>query len=177
MTELELIQGCVREDKHCQKLLFDKFAGRFMTICLRYGRTQEEAEDMLQEAFINIFKNIKKFRHEGSFEGWMCRIVVNACLIQLRNNKVNIVADEYNIQIHTNEPYSYDSISEAELLKLINALPTGYKIVFNLFVIEGYTHEEIAKMLQIQTSTSRTQLVKARRILQQQIIELQKIAV
>jgi RNA polymerase sigma factor (sigma-70 family) len=177
LTELELIQGCVREDRHCQKYLFDKFAGRFMTICLRYGRSKGEAEDMLQEGFINIFNNIQRFRNEGAFEGWLTKVIVNSCLYVLRSKKVNLVSNEEGFEVASSEPYSYETISETELLKLINTLPTGYKVVFNLYVIEGYSHEEIAALLNIKESTSRSQLVKARRILQKQIIELQKIAV
>ncbi len=178
MTEQELIEGCIRRDRLYQKLLFDKFSGRFMTLCLRYANDQMEAEDMMQEGFIAIFNNIDKFKNEGAFEGWLCKIVVSACLKVVRKRKMDFVSeDDMHTQIASNEPYTYDTISENDLLKLINALPTGYKIVFNMSVIEGYSHEEIAAMLNIQTATSRSQLVKARKMLQQQILELQKIAV
>ncbi|MCX6208459.1 MAG: sigma-70 family RNA polymerase sigma factor [Bacteroidetes bacterium] len=178
MTEQELIQGCIRLDRLYQKLLFDKFSGRFMTLCLRYANDQMEAEDMMQEGFIAIFNNIDKFKNEGVFEGWMSKIVVSACLKVVRKRRVDIVSeDDIHMQIMSNDPYTYDTINENDLLKLINALPTGYKIVFNMSVIEGYSHEEIASLLNIQPATSRSQLVKARKMLQQQIIQLQKIAV
>lgn len=147
-----------------------------MTLCLRYANDQMEAEDMMQEGFIAIFKNIDSYKYQGAFEGWLCKIMVSACLKVIRRRKMNIVSED-EIQIAGTEAYTYDSISEKDLLKLINALPTGYKIVFNMSVIEGYSHEEIATMLNIQAATSRSQLVKARKMLQQQIIELQKIAV
>jgi RNA polymerase sigma factor (sigma-70 family) len=177
LTEQELIQGCVRHDRQCQKLLFDKFSGRFMTTCLRYANNHSDAEDMMQESFMNIFISINTFRNQGAFEGWLTKVVVHSCLHYLREKNLNIVADENSIQIPVEDKFSYETISEAELLKLINNLPAGYRVVFNLFVIEGYNHEEIGKLLNIQASTSRTQLVKARKMLQQQIINLQKIAV
>lgn len=150
-----------------------------MTICLRYANCQEEAEDMMQEGFLSIFTSITQFKGDGAFEGWLYKIMVNACLRVIRKKRIEITSStsETDLQYVSIEAYTYSSIAEADLLKLINALPTGYKLVFNLSIIEGYSHEEIAELLQIQPSTSRSQLVKARKLLQQQIIELQKIAV
>ncbi len=149
-----------------------------MVVCLRYATDEMEAEDMLQDGFVRIFAYLHQFKFEGSFEGWMRRIVVNAALKKLQKKKV--VFDE--ITENKQEAVSinasaYSNLGEEVILKLINELPEGYKIVFNLNVIEGYSHEEIAEMLGVQASTSRSQLVKARKMLQQKIIELQKIAV
>jgi len=136
-----------------------------------------EAEDLLQDAFIKIFDNISKFKFEGSFEGWMRRIAVNTALkiykkssfqkekIGLENRKEDSAA-----------PTILGALEEEDLLKLIAALPDGYRVVFNMYAIEGFSHKEIAAMLHIQESTSRSQLVKARKMLQTQIIKLQKIA-
>jgi len=178
LTEFELIKGCVKQNTSFQRLLFEQYAGKFMTVCLRYANDAMEAEDMLQEGFIRIFGNIHQFKFEGSFEGWMRRIVVNVALKHLQKKKLQFSEIKEN---HADTPaiqaYAYNHLGEEEILKLINQLPEGYKIVFNLNVIEGYSHEEIAKVLNIQPSTSRSQLVKARKMLQQQIVQLQKIAV
>ncbi len=159
-------------------MLFEQYAGKFMTVCLRYANDAMEAEDMLQEGFIRIFNNIHQFKFEGSFEGWMRRIVVNVALKHLQKKKLQFSEiKENHADIPAIQAYAYNHLGEEEILKLINQLPEGYKIVFNLNVIEGYSHEEIAKLLNIQPSTSRSQLVKARKMLQQQILQLQKIAV
>lgn len=179
MTEHELIKGCIRKDADCQRRLFELYAGKMMTVCLRYATDSAEAEDMLQEGFIRVFSYIHQFKFEGSFEGWVRRIVVNSALKALQKKKIvfSEIKEQQSNSIASPEPYAYVNLGEEELLKLINALPEGYRIVFNLNVIEGYSHEEIAQMLKIQASTSRSQLVKARKMLQNQILQLQKIAV
>jgi RNA polymerase sigma-70 factor (ECF subfamily) len=162
-------------DERCQRMLFERYAGKMLTVCLRYAHDRMEAEDWLQDAFVKVFRNIGQFKAEGSFEGWIRRIVVNTSLKHLQKKKIRLEemdADKGNYQ--SVDPYVYSHLSEAELMKLINELPEGYKIVFNLHIIEGYSHEEIAKILGIQDSTSRSQLVKARRYLQQQILSLHK---
>lgn len=178
MTEFELIKGCIKQNTNSQRMLFEQYAGKFMTVCNRYANDVMEAEDMLQEGFIRIFNNVHQFKFEGSFEGWMRRIVVNVCLKHLQKKKLQFSEIKEN---HAETPaiqaYAFNHLGEEELLKLINQLPDGYRIVFNLNVIEGYSHEEIAQLLNIQASTSRSQLVKARKMLQQQILQLQKIAV
>ena len=179
MTEAEIIKGCKKKNIACQRLLFDAYAGRLMTVCLRYACDTPEAEDMLQESFIRIFEVIDQYRFEGSFEGWLKRITVTIALRILQKKKIKfssteIVNDEH---ISVAEPKALSTLSETELLKLINGLPDGYKIVFNLYVMEGYSHEEIAEMLNIETVTSRTQLMKARKMLQKQILSNQKIAI
>jgi len=137
-----------------------------------------EAEDMLQEGFIRVFNHIHQFKFEGSFEGWIRKIIVNSALKYLQKKK--IIFNELKEKIYNNQvtySFAFSNLGEEELLKLISQLPTGYRIVFNLNVIEGYNHDEIAQMLNIQASTSRSQLAKARRMLQQQILKLEKIAV
>lgn len=137
-----------------------------------------EAEDMMQEGFISIFKNIHQYKNDGPFGAWMRKVMVNAALTILRKKKVQFVdIDQSEASQKTIETYTYSSLGEEDLMKLINALPSGYKVVFNLNIIEGFSHEEIGKMLDIQPATSRSQLVKARKMLQQQIIHLEKIAV
>lgn len=178
MTEFELIKGCVRQNNHCQRMLYEQYAGKFMTVCLRYANDTMEAEDMLQDAFVRIFNNIHQFKFEGSFEGWMRRIVVNVALKHLQKKKLRFSEiKESDTESVSMPSYAYSNLGEEDLMKLITRLPDGYKIIFNLTVIEGYSHEETAQLLNIQASTSRSQLVKARKMLQQQILQLQKIAV
>ncbi len=149
-----------------------------MTICLRYAQDHMEAEDMLQDGFIRIFANLHQFKFEGSFEGWMRRVLVNVCLKHIQKKRIQFseIVEDTNDTIKVDATI-YQHLGADELLRLISQLPKGYRIVFNLNVIEGYSHEEIAVLLGIQASTSRSQLVKARKMLQNQIIELQKIAV
>jgi len=178
LTEYELIKGCIKQDNACQRLLFEHYAGKMMTVCLRYAHDSMEAEDMLQEGFIRVFNYIDQFKFEGSFEGWIRRVVVNTALKHLQKKRLSFTEiNDTNQQAPRLESYAYSNLGEEELLKLISQLPSGYRTIFNLNIIEGYSHEEIAKMLDIQPSTSRSQLVKARKMLQNQILNLQKIAV
>jgi RNA polymerase sigma factor (sigma-70 family) len=178
VTENELIKGCIREDRECQGEIFRRYAGKMMSVCLRYSRHRMEAEDILQDSFIKVFDNIARFEFKGSFEGWVRRIVVNTALKNysrksFRNEQIGI---EYENDTPI-EPSVLSDLHEEELLKLIARLPEGYRVVFNLYAIEGYSHKEIAETLNIQESTSRSQLVKARKWLQTEIMKLQKIAV
>ncbi len=178
VSENEIFVGCLKGNINYQKILFNRYSGKFMTVCLRYASDQMLAEDMLQEAFIRIFNHLDQFKSEGSFEGWMRRIVVNVCLKAIKNKRINFSTDDdAGIQIPDKGTDAPSHLSEDELLRLIKQLPTGYRIIFNLHAIEGYSHDEIGEMLNIKASTSRSQLVKARKMLQQQIINLQKIAV
>jgi RNA polymerase sigma-70 factor (ECF subfamily) len=166
--ELErLLKGCLAEDYRAQRALFERFAPRLFAVSLRYARSRAEAEDLLQDAFIKIFDNISKFEGKGSFEGWMRRIVVNTALknysrIRFQRESVGIeTVPEQDIP-----PSVLSQLNEQELLQLIEKLPEGYRLVFNLVAIEGYSHAEVGKMLHIEESTSRSQLTKARQTLQ-----------
>jgi RNA polymerase sigma factor (sigma-70 family) len=180
LTENQLIKACIKEDAASQKEVFDRFSGRMLTVCLRYARSSADAEDILQDAFIKVFDKMHQFKFEGSFEGWIRRIVVNTALkkYSLRRYEKEVVGYEIKDKDESSiEASAYTDLTAKELMDLINALPSGYKLIFNLYVIEGYQHDEIAEMLGIQPGTSRSQLVKARNMLQKQILELQKIAV
>lgn len=180
MTEYQLIKACIKEDAASQKEVFDRYSGRMMTVCLRYARSSADAEDILQDAFIKVFDKMHQFKFEGSFEGWIRRIVVNTALkkYSLRRYEKEVVGYEIKDKDESSvEASAYSDLTAKELMDLINMLPSGYKLIFNLYVIEGYQHDEIAEMLGIQPGTSRSQLVKARNMLQKQILELQKIAV
>ena len=178
VTEKELIKGCIREDRYHQQELFRRYAGKMLVVCMRYTRHEMEAEDILQDAFIKIFDNITRFEFKGSFEGWVRRIVINTALKNY--SKKSFKQEQIGLENYPElplEPEVYAHLQEEELLRLIAKLPEGYRLVFNLYAVEGYSHKEIADMLGIQESTSRSQLVKARKMLQAMIIDLQKIAV
>ena len=137
-----------------------------MTICLRYAADQMEAEDLLQESFVKVFRYLGQYKFEGSFEGWIRRIVVNTALKHLQKKKLRFDEVKDDKMGEALPASAYSHLSEKEILALINQLPEGYKLVFNLNVIEGYSHEEIATLLNINPGTSRSQLVKARKYLQ-----------
>ncbi len=180
MTEDELIRGCLKDDASCQKEIFHRFANRMLGVCNRYARNNADAEDILQDAFIKVFAKIYQFKSEGSFEGWIRRIVVNTALKKYSLRRYEKEVSGYEIKDRDEsgmEPSAYAHLTQKEILYLINNLPDGYRIIFNLYVIEGYQHDEIAEMLGIQSGTSRSQLVKARNMLQKQILQLQKVAV
>ena len=180
MTEYELIRGCIKEEAACQKEVFNRYAGRMLGVCNRYARNSADAEDILQDAFIKIFEKIHQFKFEGSFEGWVRRIMVNTALKKYSLRRYEKEVSGYEVKDRDEsgmEPSAYSHLTQKELMELINNLPDGYRMIFNLYVIEGYQHEEISEMLGIQAGTSRSQLVKARVMLQKQILELQKVAV
>lgn len=176
MTETEIITGCLEKNNACQRLLFNQHSQKLMTICLRYAASVSDAEDMLQEAFVRIFSSIHQYKFKGFFEGWLRTITVNTCLRKLE--KVKFHHDDAAVLESvedTMQPHAISSLSEKELIRLISSLPDGYRIVFNLSVIEGYSHEEIAKLLKIEPVTSRSQLMKARKLLQKKILAHQEI--
>ena len=178
MTEDDIIKGCIKGRTDCQRMLFEAYARKMMSVCLRYVANHHDAEDILQEAFIKVFAHIHQFKFEGSFEGWLRRIVVNTALKALQKKKLHFAeVNETTVPVASTDAGAPSNLQAEQLMKMLNNLPDGYRIVFNLYVIEGYDHEEIAQMLNIQTSTSRSQLVKARKMLQQQITMMEKIAV
>jgi RNA polymerase sigma-70 factor (ECF subfamily) len=173
MNEKELIQACIREDKSAQKTLYDMFSARMYFVCLRYARHEMEAQDMLQDGFIKVFDNLRTFKMQGSFEGWIRRIMVNTSLNYCRKasfKQENIGIEEYQDKVIKSKAIS--NLSEQELLQAIQQLPEGYKLVFNLFVIEGYSHQEIGELLHISESTSRSQLAKSRKFMQKLLTRL-----
>ena len=180
LTDEQLIKGCIQEDESCQRELFRRYAGKMLGVCQRYARNAADAEDIVQDAFIKVFEKIYQFKSEGSFEGWIRRIVVNTALKKYTVIRYDKEISGYEITDRNEssmEASAYSHLNEKDLLGLINNLPDGYRLIFNLYVIEGYQHEEIAQMLNIQPGTSRSQLVKARNMLKQQIIQKQRIAI
>jgi RNA polymerase sigma factor (sigma-70 family) len=176
LTESALIQGCQRDDATYQRELFNRYAGKMMTVCLRYARHRAEAEDLLQDSFMKIFDNIRQFEGKGSFEGWIRRIVVNTALKNI--SKLSFQRENIGIEGMVESsiaPSVLSHLTEQELLGLIAKLPNGYRTVFNLFVLEDMSHREIADALGIEESTSRSQLVKARNMLQSMILKSDRV--
>ena len=175
MDEKKLIEECINEKRSSQELLYKQYAKKMKGLCLRYAKDEMEADDMLQEGFIKVFNHIAEFKMEGSLEGWIRRTMVNTALnkIRLRGKSTDYLED-INIEIPSDEKV-LERINYKSLLALLGQLPEGYKIVFNLFVVEGYSHQEIAEKLGIEVVTSRTQLAKARKHLQKLIYQLEKV--
>jgi RNA polymerase sigma-70 factor (ECF subfamily) len=168
-NETELIEGCLGLDKRSQEQLYKRYANIMWGVCLRYSRSREEAEDILQEGFIKVFDNISKFRQEGSFEGWIRRIMVNTALKHYSKVEFSEQSGDDEESCGSIAPEAVSRLNEKDLLNIIAGLPEGYRLVFNLYAIEGYDHKEIASMLGIGESTSRSQLAKARAMLQQKL--------
>ncbi len=165
LTEKELIARCQQQDRVAQKWLYDRYAAKMFSVCRRYIPRREDAEDVLIEAFFKIFENINVFRSVGSFEGWMRRIVVNEALMFLRKNKLLTVepdaADLNTLEMSVSIGVE-QQLAVQDILKLLEKLPTGYRTIFNLYVIEGFKHQEIADMLHISINTSKSQLILAK---------------
>jgi len=181
LTQEQLINGCVRQNAVAQKAVFDLYAGRMLGVSLRYARNMADAEDILQDAFIKVFDKIKQFKNEGSLEGWIRKIVVNTALKKYTRTRYtkelygeDVAEKDY---LQNEDPTAFEHLNEKDILTLIHALPDGYRIVFSLYVMEGYRHEEIAEMLGINAGTSRSQLSKARQMLQKQLLELHQVAI
>lgn len=164
MTDEELVKGCIRKDPAAQRLLFERFSRKMMGICIRYADRREEADDMLQNGFIRVFEKIDTFRGSGSLEGWIRKIVVNESLTFLRKNKLmrlNVDIDDAKYLVPGNNHVG-ENINEKDLLKMIQQLPTGFRTVFNMYAIEGYSHKEIADQLGITEGTSKSQYSRAK---------------
>jgi RNA polymerase sigma-70 factor (ECF subfamily) len=171
MEEQELIKGCIAARPMAQKALFDIYAPKLYVVCLRYMKDQMRAQDVLQDTFVKIFAHIGNYKSEGAFEGWLKKIAVNTSLDQLRKDKkllTDVSLDDVSHKI-AHQDYSVEKLMADDLLKLVQALPDGYRTVFNLFAIEGYSHQEISSQLGISESTSKTQYLRARAYLKDRI--------
>jgi len=170
--DIELIEGCRRQDRQAQKRLYDQYASKFYALCCRYVKDKMEAEDVLITAFTKILNRIDQYTGEGNFEGWMRKVVVNDALSYLRKNKNMYLETDISAADYEPDYEKLENQLEAEdLLKMIESLPTGYRIVFNLYAIEGYSHKEIADQLGISENTSKSQLSRARAALQKYLME------
>lgn len=165
-----LIQACMKGDRAAQKALYDRYCGKMMLICLRYARSTQEAEDALQDSFIKVFASLNQFRFESRFDTWMTRIVINTALNQQRQKLYLLpMVDVEDANLTEDEEINLSQFRLKELVEMIQTLPDGCRIVFNLFAIEGYGHKEIADMLEISVGTSKSQYNRARTLLQKKL--------
>jgi len=164
----ELIKQCANNDRKAQKEIYQLFAGKLFSICLKYSKNKQEAQDNFQDGFIVIFDKIGQFNFKGSFEGWLKRVMINTVLLKYRKkNVLNIVTEDIPDEVIVD--VDDDEISLDFLLNLINELPDRYRLVFNLYALDGYSHKEISEMMQIAEGTSKSNLARARAILKQKI--------
>lgn len=167
MTEKELVEACLRNEPKAQEELYRRFSSVMFAICMRYGKNQENAADMLQDSFIRVFTNLKNFRFEGSFEGWMKRVAVTTCLDWNKKVKSEPFTEDIDAAMFiSSQNQIFENLEAKSLISMLQILPAGYRTVFNLYALEGFSHAEISEMLGISESTSKTQLFKARKILQ-----------
>jgi RNA polymerase sigma-70 factor (ECF subfamily) len=170
----QLVKKCLEKDPLAQKQLFDSFSRKMMGVCLRYSQSQEEAQDVLQMGFIKVFEKLHMYSSEGSLEGWIRKVIVNTALDNIRKNKKfndNIELDKVDFQLDNKSETGLEALSAKDLLKIIQEMPPGFRTVFNLYAIEGYSHKEIAEQLGVTVSTSKSQYSRARVYLQKIIIE------
>ena len=164
----QLIQQCKKNDASAQSQIYKLYASKLFSVCLKYSNSYVDAEDTLQDAFITIFKKIEQYRHQGSFEGWMKRITINTALQKFRKDGVFDLVNENQIE-EVSVEIDDDEIAIDFLLKIIQELPDRYRLVFNLYALDGYSHNEIAEMLNINVGTSKSNLARARMILKEKI--------
>lgn len=172
-TDAQLVSGLQRADARAQKVVYERYASKMLAVCIRYIINRDEAEEVLMDGFMRIFERIDQYKGLGSFEGWMRRIMVNEALMHLRKSKrwyTEIGLEETPME--TDVTWADGELQAEELLQLLQQLPEGYKTVFNLYAIEGYSHAEIAEMLGITESTSKSQLHRARATLQRLVTQL-----
>lgn len=168
MNIKKLIKQCQNKELKAQKALYELYSPKLFSLCLKYSKNYAEAQDNLQDAFLSIYEKIHQFKHKGSFEGWMKRIAINTALKRYRNQKVFSLNHEENL-IQPEKDYNENKISLQELLKCIQELPNRYRMVFNLYVLDGYSHKEIAKMMEITEGTSKSNLARGRQILKDKV--------
>ena len=170
ITDSDLIKGCLENDRRMQQELYNRFAPKMYGVCLRYTGNADDAQDVLQDGFVKVFRKLDSFRSEGSFEGWIRRVFVNTAIEHFRRKHyMQPVTEREENTLESKTLTALDGLSEKDILKLVQQLAPGYRAVFNLYVVEGYSHKEIADMLEITEGTSKSQLSRAKVILQDMI--------
>lgn len=171
-TENDLINGSIAGDRRIQEMLYQRFAPKMYAVCLRYSNNSDDAQDLLQEGFIKVFRNLEKFRKEGSFEGWIRRVFVNTAIEHYRRKvNLNTISEKEERTIEDGSWNVLDQMAAKDIIELVQELSPGYRSVFNMYVIEGYSHKEIGDMLEISEGTSKSQLARAKAILQKKVQE------
>ena len=173
ISESDLIKGCIEGNKQMQEELYNRFAPKMYAVCLRYANNADDAQDLLQEGFIKVYKNLHRFRAEGSFEGWIRRVFVNSSIEHFRKKAIQLssVSDKEENTIENSDISALDTMAEKDIIRLIQELSPGYRTVFNLYVVEGYSHKEIGEKLGISEGTSKSQLARAKAILQKKVTQ------
>ncbi len=181
VAENQIIEGCKKGKRNSFNMLYQRYAPVMLGICYRYSKTRAEAEDVLQEGFIKVFQKITTYEGRGSFEGWLKRIMINTAINNFKANSkhyyhddvdesINLTSDDGNLPFHHE-----DEVNKDQVIKLIQGLPAGYQMVFNLYVIDGLTHQEIADELEFSVNTSKSQLSKARKWLRNKLATKEKL--
>ena len=175
--DLKLIQSCKEGDRAAQKVLYERLAPRMFPVCIRYIGDRETAQDVLQEGFITLFTHMDSYKGDGSFEGWARKIFITTALMELRRKDALKMSEELDVVrgMKTDTVSQLQNIGYKDLMNLITMLPPGFRTVFNLYAVEGFTHKDIAEMLGISETTSRTQLSRARVWLQNKIKEIENV--
>lgn len=171
MDDTSLVIECVKGDSRAQRMLFERFSKKMLGVCMRYAKSTEQAEDVLQDGFIKVFSKLNDFKHDGSLEGWIRRIMVNTSLDQIRKeNKLlgNTSLDNVDYKLQNNA-FVLENLAAKDLMKMVQSMPVGYKVVFNMFAIEGYSHKEISEYLGISENTSKSQYSRARAYLRERL--------
>ena len=174
MDDSALVKKCLKGDARAQRALFEKFAPKMLGVCMRYAKNTEQAEDVLQDGFVKVFTKLSHYSGNGSLEGWIRRIIVNTALDEIRRNvkfQSNINVDDVDYKLEL-DSHIVEGLAAEDLMKVVNDLPDGYRIVFNMFAIEGYSHKEIAMQLNISENTSKSQYSRARAYLKNKLEEL-----
>ena len=178
ISEEQIIEGCASHERKAQKVLYEKYSHLLFGVCLRYAAGRAEAEDILQESFLKIFSRIRDYTGRGSFTGWMRKIVINTALTHYHANlkhRNNVGIEEYSISEAAASGFDEDLFSSEELYKVLNDLPNGYRIVFNLYAVEGYKHKEIAEILGIDLNTSKSQYSRAKAAIREKLEKLSRL--
>lgn len=173
ISESDLIKGCIAGDRRMQEELYRRFASKMYAVCLRYANNADDAQDLLQEGFIKVYRNLHRFRAEGSFEGWIRRVFVNTSIEHFRkkSTKMLMVTDKEESNIEDADITALQRLAEKDIINIIQELSPGYRTVFNLYVVEGYSHKEIGDLLGISEGTSKSQLARAKGVLQKKIAQ------
>ena len=173
MTEEAIFQGCLKNQATAQRELYNRYSPKMLAVCYRFAHKREDAEDMMQEGFIKVFSQMHTFQNTGAFEGWIRRIMVHTCINNLKKNKrFNESVDiAYANSIQVREESVPSIVQAKQVVECIRLLPIGYRTVLNLYAIEGYSHKEIADMLDIEESTSRSQYTRAKQMLEEILIK------
>jgi RNA polymerase sigma factor (sigma-70 family) len=173
ISESDLIKGCIAGDRRMQEELYSRFSPKMYAVCLRYANNADDAQDLLQEGFIKVYRNLHRFRAEGSFEGWIRRVFVNTSIEHFRkkSTRLSMVTDKEENTIEDADITAIHKLAEKDIINIIQELSPGYRTVFNLYVVEGYSHKEIGELLGISEGTSKSQLARAKGVLQKKITQ------